>query len=586
MFLDGLNTYSLVLFTTALINFVLAIYALRFIKSPGTLAYCILLLCISIYSFGYAFELKSENLQDIKFWVNFEFLGISFLPTAFIILALQYTGWGHYLKSWLVIMLLLFSLATLIFQYTNYNNLFYKELKLSNTAPFPLADFKMGIWFWVFQAYTNFILLISCLLYLLMVIESKGINRMRASIMLLSSVIPWTFYIVYLSGHSPYNIELSPFSFSIVGILGALGMFRYNLFEFVPMAFENVFNSITDGVVILDTKKRLVNYNNSALSFIPQLVTSKKGQNVDAAFINFPVLANLINCIELDTEIIQGEIKKYFHVRSVAVNNDRKQLLGWTIIFTDITERKLRENNLLEIEKNLKELNYSKDKFLAIIAHDLRNSFHLMINMTDMIIHNIEHDNKQGALKKSKIIYDTSVTTYNLLQNLLEWALIQQQNVKFKPHNLTIVQLLEEEIHNLHAYAEQKELTIGHTIEPQLKVYGDQDMLKTVFRNLLSNAIKYSFTGGKIRISGSVVNNVVTIEFTDNGTGMTQEEQEKLFRIDSSFSKKGTASENGTGLGLLLCKEFIQMHGGNIWVKSTPDAGSTFTFTIPVAQDK
>jgi hypothetical protein len=264
MFLYGLSTYSIILLTTALINLILAIYALRFIKSPGTLAYCLLLVCTSIYSFGYAFEIKADSLQKIKFWVDFEFLGISFLPTVLIILAMQYTGWGHLLKSWLVALLVTFSTITLILQYTNYNNLFYEEIKLNATAPIPLADFKMGIWFWIFQIFMNFILLMSCLLYLLMVIESKGTNRMRASVMLFSLVIPWTVYFIYLSGKSPYNIELSPFSFSIVGILGALGIFRYHLFEFVPLALENVFNSMTDGVIILDSKKHLVNYNNSA----------------------------------------------------------------------------------------------------------------------------------------------------------------------------------------------------------------------------------------------------------------------------------------------------------------------------------
>jgi signal transduction histidine kinase len=567
-----------------LINLILAIYAFRYIKSPGTLAYCFLLLGISIYSFGYAFELKSDNLQDILFWLKTEYLGIAFLPSIFIILALQYTGRGHMLKPWLVILLFFISVTTLILQHTNLNNLFYKELKMSNTAPFPLAAFDMGIWYWVHQVYANLMLLLSSILYLMMVIESTGLDRMRASLMLFSSVIPWTFYIVYLSGNSPYNIDLSPFSFSIVGILGALGMFRYHLLEFVPMALENVFNSMTDGVVILDTKKCLVSYNSSALTLIPELAASKKGRHVDTAFIKFPVLSSLSDGIESDVEIAQDNVVKYFHVRTVSVNSDRKKLLGWANIFTDITERKRKEKKLLEIEKNLKELNASKDKFLAIIAHDLRNSFHLMINMSDMIINNIENDNKQGALKKGKIIYDTSLTTYNLLQNLLEWALIQQKGVQFKPHDLVVAQLLEEEIYNLHTCYEQKELTINHSLDPQLKVNGDQEMLKTVFRNLISNAIKYSFPGGKIQVTGSVTNDFVTIEITDNGTGMTREEQNKLFRIDSNFSKKGTASENGTGLGLVLCREFVQMHGGSIRVKSTPGAGSTFTLKIPVAR--
>lgn len=538
---------------------------------------------ISLYSFGYAFELQAGSLAEIMFWLNIQYIVIPFLPTIFFILAIQYTHRQKLLKPWLIGLLFLFSFTTLLFHFTNFNDLYYKELKLTYFHSNPLASFVKGPWYWIHQGFSNILLLSSIVLFLVMVIRSHGLNRIRASIMLFSSVVPWLFYIIYLSGNSPHNLDLLPFSFSIVGILSALGIFRYRLLDLMPVALDHVFDSLTDGLVITDTRKRLISFNNAALEIIPELSGSIKSSDINPLLSNFPVLANPSDGIESDVEITREGILQYYHLRLVAVNSDQDRLLGWAIIFTNITGRKQNENKLLEAKRNLTELNASKDKFLSIIAHDLRNSFHLMINMSDMIRTNIESDNKAEALRKSKILYDNSISTYNLLQNLLEWAMIQQKGVHFRPKHLLVKNLLEEELRNLHTLYEQKELVVRNSLDSHLAVTGDEDMLKTVFRNLISNAIKYSYHGGEIRITGTKSGELVTFEITDQGTGMAMEEQDKLFRSDSFLTRKGTAAENGSGLGLKLCKEFINLHGGEIRVTSTPGMGSTFAFTVAAA---
>ena len=537
---------------------------------------------ISLYSFGYAFELQAGSLAEILFWLNIQYIAIPFLPTIFFILAIQYTRRQYLLKPWLIVLLFLFSLTTQLFQFFNFNDLYYKELKITYFQSNPLASFVKGPWYWIHQGFSNVLLLFSIILFLVMVIRSHGLNRVRASIMLFSSVVPWLFYLIYLSGNSPNNLDLLPFSFSIVGILSTLGIFRYHLLDLMPVALDHVFDSLTDGLVITDTRRRLISFNNAALEIIPELSGSMKGRDINPLLSNFPVLANPSDGFESDVEITRDGILQYYHLRLVAVNSDQDRLLGWAIIFTNITGRKQIENKLLETKRNLTELNDSKDKFLSIIAHDLRNSFHLMINMSDMIRNNIESDNKAEALRKSKILYDNSISTYNLLQNLLEWAMIQQKGVRFRPQHLLVKNLLEEELRNLHTFYEQKELAVHNSLDSHLAVTGDEDMLKTVFRNLISNAIKYSYHGGEIRITGTTSGNMVTIEITDQGTGMSMEEQDQLFKSDSFLTRKGTASENGSGLGLKLCKEFINLHGGEIWVTSAPGKGSTFGFTIAV----
>jgi signal transduction histidine kinase len=272
----------------------------------------------------------------------------------------------------------------------------------------------------------------------------------------------------------------------------------------------------------------------------------------------------------------------YYHNRVVQVFNDTGKPMGWAVIFSDVTESRLIEKQLIEKERKLKELNANKDKFLAIIGHDLRNSFHLVINLTEMMLSNIEKDDADAAMKKGKIIYDTSITTYNLLQNLLEWALIQQKGMQFKPVKCDLNQLIEEELRYQRIIAEQKGLALNRLPGKDLLLRADKEMLKTILRNLISNAIKYSFPGGAIDIGQTNGTDVVVISVRDHGTGMTKEEQQMLFGAENTLSKKGTAKETGTGLGLRLCAEFVHLHGGSIWVESTDGKGSEFSFTIPL----
>jgi len=576
-----LNILSIILLFISLVNSLLALYSLRYRKSPGALVYSMLLVAISIYSFGYAFELLSHHVETIRFWLNVEYIGISFLPPLVIILAIHYTGRAQILKLWVVILLMLFGVTTLFVEHTNFHGLFYKEFKLVRSGQFTLSAFTHGAWYWVHQAAVNVILLISSILYLIQVNESSGINRKRAGIMLISCIIPWGIYLFYITGQSPHNFDLSPFSFSLVGFLAALGVFRFGLLEYLPITLEHVFNSMTDGVIILDKYNHLISFNQSASRIYPKLSVRKKGEPLEFEIDGLPPFADLTDGFEADAELPYGEVNAYFHIRVVSVYNDRNRPMGWAVIFTNITQSRLRENLLVQKEKQLMALNASKDKFLAIIGHDLRNSFHLIINMSEMLISNIEAGNKAGAIKKGKIIYNTSVNTYHLLQNLLEWALLQQKGMHFNPVKTDVVRLIDEEIRNLRTLCEQKDLTISHLPGMPLVVKADTEMLKTILRNLISNAIKYSYSGREIQISHSISDGFAVISIQDEGTGMTPEEVELVFRSDAVLSKKGTASEGGTGLGLRLCCEFVQLHGGEIRVDSKPGGGSTFSFTIP-----
>ncbi len=578
-----LNISIFILLITASLNFLLALYSLRYRKSPGILIYFFLLLAISIYSFGYAYELQADNSGSLLYWLRIEYIGISFIPSLIIMLALRYTGNSGLLKPWVIITLIFYGIVILFMQFTNFNTLFYRSFNIVYSENLVFADFAHGPVYWVHQTVMNMMLLASTILYLLHFGKTKGLNRVRSFIMFISCIVPYIIYLVYISGYRPHNLDLNPFSFTLVGFLFALGVFRFQLLEYLPITLEHVFNSMADGVVILDNHGNLVSYNQSATRLFPRLINRMKGEPLDIIIKGLPSLSELKDGYETEIEIPENNCPAFFHLRLVTVRNERNKPKGWTVIFTDVTDRRVKENKLVQKEQTLKGLNASKDKFLAIIGHDLRNSFHLMINLSDMLIANIEKDNKEGALKKANIIYDTSVGTYHLLQNLLEWALLQQKGMQLNKTSQNITVLVDEEVQGLKTLYEQKNLTISHITGIPVIAMADREMIKTILRNLISNAIKYSYTGGNIRITEMIRSGKVTVSISDNGTGMTAEEQELLFGADGLLSKKGTASEDGTGLGLRLCREFVHLHQGEIKVTSQPEKGSTFSFTIPLA---
>ncbi len=235
---------------------------------------------------------------------------------------------------------------------------------------------------------------------------------------------------------------------------------------------------------------------------------------------------------------------------------------------------------LRKSKKLVEEMNITKDKFFSILAHDLRSPFNSILGLSNILKQ--KHMN-MGVDERDKIIqaiYKSSNNNYALLNNLLEWSRSQRGKISFIPEPLIINELVEK-TKALHAsVADSKGIKIIIDPEP-ITINADKNMINTVLRNLISNSIKYSKHGDKIHIKFSKSNFETRISVSDTGIGMNEIDQQRLFEIGNNFQIKGTAGEKGTGLGLIICKEFIDMHHGKIWVDSEPGKGSTFHFTIP-----
>jgi signal transduction histidine kinase/streptogramin lyase len=245
----------------------------------------------------------------------------------------------------------------------------------------------------------------------------------------------------------------------------------------------------------------------------------------------------------------------------------------------------VQKEDLIKQRDALNELNATKDKLFSILGHDLRSPFNVIIGFSDLLFRNIRNYPIEKTEFQIGAIKDAALNTYNLLNNLLEWSRSQSGKIRFEPVKIMVSELLANELNILLQQASKKEVEIKlTTTDNENLIDGDPDLLSTVMRNLISNAIKFSHKNTTVEISLNLSQNDLTFSVKDHGIGMSSRTIDKLFNVNTNTSTRGTNDEKGAGLGLLLCKDFIDKHNGTIWAESQQDLGSTFSFTIPVKQ--
>ncbi len=267
-------------------------------------------------------------------------------------------------------------------------------------------------------------------------------------------------------------------------------------------------------------------------------------------------------------------------ISSVAIKDDDGNIVAFQGSVRDITAQMEAEKSLKETRKYLLELNASKDKFFSIISHDLRSPFNSILGFAELLWKNTDDFNKPEIEKIAADIYKTGNETIDLLDNLLEWSRSQTGKLEIDPENFSLKEMVDDTIDLLNENAKRKSINVLNEVPVHVIIFADKNMTSTVMRNLLSNAIKFT-DGGNVRIEAKDLDNFVEVTITDTGVGIKQENIEKLFRLEVEFSTRGTANEKGTGLGLILCKEFIEKNNGEIYVESEEGKGTSFVFKLP-----
>jgi signal transduction histidine kinase len=546
----------------------------------------LVMLAVSFYSLGYAFEIISTDLASVKFWLKIEYIGIPFITTFWLILVMNFTGHQAAQRRWFILLLFFIPFMTIILYFTNdFHHFFYRDITVDHNNPALLSvELLKGPWYWVHISYTYLQAFAGMILFAVMYMNAIPIVRKQIMVMMLTAIAPWIFNFMYLFGIYGVDLDLTAFGFTFSGVFYIWGIYRINLHRLVPIALQRVYETMQDGVIILDYEYNITNVNQAAKDIFDDLHSlSDNMHSAYRVFADAPeLLSKLITTSNSESRITigsKGELRHYS--LKISILYDKEQtILGRMLILSDITQLTVYQDELLSNANQLAELIAFKDKLFTMVAHDIRDPLAVLVNLTDLLRVELEAT-KSGHLNIFQEVGEQVRTTYLLIENLLDWFRSQTGKVIYNPLVWDLKSIVQQVIPSVKIRSELKKIEISSDLSDGTLVCADREMLELVLRNLLSNAVKFTPIGGTIHVGATKDGLRTTVFVRDSGAGVDPEVGKSLFHEIQHRSSSGTEGEMGTGLGLYLSQNFVHLHGGDIWFESLPDQGSTFFFTVP-----
>lgn len=576
-----LNVYSITLLLFGIAAVIMSIIIFRR-SGEAVRQFAYISMGISIWSIAYAFELSSFEYSKMIFWLRFEYIGVAFLPAMWIQFIIKFIGKRHWLSIPRDLLLYTIPAITFVAVWTNdYHHLYYSSIEVATTGPFPVLNLNVGPWYIIHAIYFYFLLIFGLYLLLNKFVKADKVYRKQNYVIVLAALIPWFVNITYLFDYRPLgHIDLTPYAFSITCLITSFGLIQLRLFDIIPVARDKIVEELQDGIMVLDYMDRVVDINSQLKKIILTELNRKiaVGELYSNYFIgHFSLIEKVTNRVQSIYEFNVND--RCYEITINPLFEKNTIYSGVILIFRDITERNKSDIILKNQSEELKNLNQLKDKMFSIIAHDLRGP---IVNLKEVMSLFDQKIISEDELKSHLPLINADVkATASLLENLLYWSRTQLKGERIHPSNINLNLLSIVQTNLLSSQINEKSLIIVNTIPENAFVYADKNMVELVLRNLLSNAIKYSNTGNQIILNSSLQGGFYITEITDTGIGIDKENISKLFGMNN-FSTAGTNAEKGTGLGLLLCKEFVEKNGGKIWVRSDLGKGSTFSFSLPL----
>ncbi|WP_240763143.1 histidine kinase N-terminal 7TM domain-containing protein [Paenibacillus thalictri] len=579
---------SLLFLATALMVFV-SVLCYRKRHLPVSKTMVLIMWAAAFYAFGYAFEVLSRDLNEVKWSLHIEYVGIPFVTTLWFFQVIQFTGTAARYRKILALALFAVPAAVFVLQLTNdWHHLVYERYNLNDEGTIPLYTTDKGPWYKVHSVYNYFVLLCGVLLFIPMYWRSLPIVRKQILVLLLGALAPMFFNLFFWTGLS---VDLTPFGFAISGAAYVFGILRFNLLRLTPLAMAKVFETIRDGVVLFDYENQIVSYNSAAEEVLPELGRKKRYPAAMGEVLSpYPELFERIRAVNDKDERFpfdrfREDRKKYYTCSLSLIYDTGHVLIGKMLMFNDITELKNSEARLRENAQQLSELNAFKDKLFTVVAHDIRDPIALLVSLTELLgdelaAADLEHAELVRELKGQV------QSTFHLVENLLDWYRSQKGKVVFRPLGWNLQQVVRQALFLSGAKAGMKQIQMTERVDDNLMVKADKEMLDLILRNLLSNAIKFTGIGGCIEIRSVLEGDRVIVSVSDNGEGIDELTAE-LLHLEEPFLKAMVSGDDSgdTRFGLALTREFVKIHGGRLWFNSEPGIGTTFSFTLPSLAD-
>ncbi|GAA0881075.1 hypothetical protein GCM10009119_40450 [Algoriphagus jejuensis] len=581
-----LNPYALTLILSSLLVGGLSLYiGLRLDDSVRWIAFT--MLSISIWGLFYGVELTVQTVEDMLFWGRFEYIGLTLAPAGWLVFSLKYTGIDTKRKAWIYPSIFILPIVTYLIVLTNASHhLHYRSNWLITSGPFPVLGIEKGVWYPVLVIYCYFFYLLGTFLLWKRFQYANSHFKWQTRLLIFGGMFPLAVNIIYqISWFQPFDgLDMTPYAFLLTYILISAAILRFNLFNLKPIAREKILEVMTRGAIIFDHRGKIVDFNSAARNFWKDSNDLKIASSAKQIFASKPEILELLQKQEhefLHCQLeIEGDVWEV-KVEAVPISEANVITTGVLLLFENITTQVRTNEQLKKQTLELQQLNDLKDKFFSIISHDLKGP---VFGVKELI-----HLTENGIVTEQEFLEMLPEISKNmehvaiLLENLLAWTSSQLRGEHVQPQDLDLNKLINSQKNLLDRIALKKSISLELQGFENLRANADKNMLELIIRNLISNAIKFSSPHSKVLITCEELEKRLKLCVQDFGIGISEENLQKL-NAGISFTTRGQSNESGTGLGLLLVREYIMKSGGTLTIESALGEGTRFCVTIPKAK--
>lgn len=575
----------------ALISIVMAFILIQKEKRPGTRPLLWFYVALFIWSFAYIFESAALMIPEKLFWSQVAYLGTLSIPLLLFAFTQEFSNRFILTKPIHWILGGIIPIVTLLLSWTNnHHNLIWTSIRIE--SPNHLAVYGHGIWFWVFFIYAYSIILVSLYLLLNSAFRLRKIYRNQAILIILAAVSIVAGNILYIIPSNPIpGMEWTLVGFILTSLFLALGIFRFKLFDLVPVARGALVEIMSEGMLLIDNKGRIQDVNPSFLKLINADLSGKYlGSQIETTFANAPSIITILNRPELSVDNLRTEIKVGEKVLDVSVTDLKehsKTVSGRLMVINDISALKITENALhesnkvlsLEVEKRQKLID-ELDAYAHTVAHDLKTPLNGIVGFSELLAEELREGNTEQTLKLSELIHDSAFKMGDIIEELLLLASVRSLEVEKRPIEMeAIFNSACERINDMTI----KTGAIIYPAESWPTAIGYGPWVEEIWVNYLTNAMKYGGNPAVIRIYTKTELNMAWFSICDNGPGVPEDLMDKLF---IPYSRLNPHRAEGHGLGLSIVKRIIDKLGGKIKVENNPNSGAVFSFGLPADNQK
>lgn len=547
---------------------------------PGAYGLMLSIFCVTEWSLTYTLEIIRLDMAEKIFWAKLEYFGISYAALGIFIFAMRYSGRGEWFTRLRIAVLASLAAVGFLAALTNdWHRQIWAEIKFTNGLPFGPLAVTHGDGFLFVVAYQYALMLASTIIFFQIAFRSQRLYRNQSYIMLAGTSFPWIANIMYLTGVNPFpSLDLTPIALTASNLFLSINFLRYRFMDLQPVAHDSVFNAMSDGVVVLDVKERIVDINPVG-TFIFQNTANFIGRDIASLLPQWRAWKSAHPRGEINQELpieILGE-PLTFKLRTTPVIDQSGRHNGRVLLITDITDQK-------RAREQLEETSRLKSQLLASFGHDLRSPLGAIIGYTEMI-----KDGSFGPVsseqdKACAEVLDSSNQLLSFINNLVGQAQMETGRIVLKEFPFNVEDVVGPLLSTLNFHAHKKGLELIEYVDPGLPrtMIGDQFWLRQIVLNLVHNAVKFTDKGSVTVRFIKVNEKQWAIQVIDTGMGIPEDAQKRVFEAFEQVSNVQTSKQSGFGLGLSIVAKLTSVMSGKIDLKSDPGKGSAFTVILPL----